>query len=120
MRKIYTQADTGQRRAERSNHPRVLATVGAMPRTMKGRYTMMNVRIHDNGACFMICVNGLQVIGFNTLGKAWRHIAYMRVIASQEFTVGEKEIPAQEWIDSMKKLGFLEDNAGYEEKGHTL
>lgn len=45
MRKnIHPNADTGQRRAEHSNHPRALATVRAMPQKMKGRYIMKHYK----------------------------------------------------------------------------
>jgi len=37
----------GQCRVERTTHPRVSAIVGAMPHTMKGRYTMMNRTAYD-------------------------------------------------------------------------
>jgi hypothetical protein len=49
----------------------------------------MNVKINDNGAAFMIEVNGLITSHHSTLGGAWRHIEWMYRIASQQFTVGE-------------------------------
>lgn len=70
---------------------------------------LANVTIYDNGACFMIQVNGLQVKGCNSLGEAWRHIEWMHRVASQQFTVGKNKIPVVEWIESGRKLGFLED-----------
>lgn len=75
---------------------------------MKGVQKMMNVDIMDNGAAFMITVNGMIVTYFSTLGDAWRHIVWMRRIATQEFTVGKKNIPVVEWIEMMTKIGYLE------------
>ena len=77
---------------------------------MKKNY---NVSIDDNGAGFLVVINNGTserfVVGvFNTLGKAWRHIEWMCQIESQEFTVGKKEIPVTEWIDRMKKAGYLD------------
>lgn len=69
---------------------------------------MMNVTIHDNGAAFMIAVNDLIVTHFNTLGGAWKHIEWMYRVASQQFTVGVKKIPVTEWIEGMKKAGYLD------------
>ncbi len=69
---------------------------------------MPNVTIYDNGACFMIQVNGLSVKPCSSLGDAWRHIEWMHRVASQKFTVGKKEIPVTEWIDGMKKAGYLD------------
>lgn len=76
---------------------------------------MANVRIYDNGACFMITVNGLMVQGFRTLGDAWRHIKWMYAVAQQQFTVGEKEVPVKEWIDGMVRNGILDEMDGYEQ-----
>lgn len=67
-----------------------------------------NVTIHDNGACFMIQVNGLQVKACSSLGEAWKHIVWMHRVASQQFTVGKEEIPVTDWIDRMKKAGYLD------------
>lgn len=69
---------------------------------------MQNVTIYDNGACFMIQVDGLQVKACMTLGEAWNHIVWMHKVSSQQFTVGKKEIPVNEWIDAMKNLCFIE------------
>lgn len=69
---------------------------------------MNNVCIHDNGTAFMVEVNGMAVCGFYSLGDAWKHIVWMRRVASQNFTVGEKEIPVVEWIERMQYLGYLE------------
>lgn len=69
---------------------------------------MKNVQIYDNGAAFMIMVDGMIVTGFNTLGAAWKHIEWMYRIACQQFTVGEKKTPVTEWIASMKKVGALD------------
>lgn len=68
---------------------------------------MHNVRIHDNGAAFMIMVDGLIVTGFNSLGGAWKHIEWMWAVAQQDFTVGSDEIHVKRWIDHMKKQGFM-------------
>ena len=67
---------------------------------------MQNVRIHDNGAAFMVMVDGLITCGFNSLGGAWRHIEWMWAVAQQDFTVGSDEIHVTRWIDHMKKQGF--------------
>ena len=69
---------------------------------------MSNVMINDNGAAFMIEVNGLIVAHFNTLGDAWKHIEWMYRIATQTFTVGKKETIVTDWIDGMKKAGYLD------------
>lgn len=69
---------------------------------------MMNVRIYDNGAAFCITVNGMIVEAKNSLGNAWRHIVWMYEVASQEFTVGEKEENVKDWIAGMKKYGYLD------------
>lgn len=69
---------------------------------------MMNVRIHDNGAAFLVRVNGLTVAHFNTLGNAWRHIDWMYAVESQNFTVGQYEIPVKVWLHEMKRSGFLD------------
>lgn len=67
-----------------------------------------NVTICDNGACFMIQVDGLQVKSCLTLGDAWNYIVWMYKVVNQKFTVGKKEIPVSEWIDLMKKLSFID------------
>ena len=77
---------------------------------MKKNY---NVCIEDNGACFLVVINKgtperFAVCAFNILGEAWKHIEWMYRIESQEFTVGEKQIPVTEWIDGMKKAGYLD------------
>ena len=77
---------------------------------MKKNY---NVSIDDNGAGFLVVINkGTSerfVVGaFNTLGEAWKHIEWMYKIESQDFTVGEKEIHVTEWIEGMKKAGYLD------------
>ena len=69
---------------------------------------LQNVTIYDNGACFMIQVNGLQVKACSSLGEAWKHIVWMYRVASQRFTVGKKEIPVTDWIDGMTKAGYLD------------
>lgn len=70
------------------------------------------VAVCDNGAAFLVTVNGMIVEGFNTLGGAWDHIAWMYRIARQDFVVGDKETPAKEWVDGMIKNGYLRYNAG--------
>lgn len=77
---------------------------------MKKNY---NVSIEDNGACFLIVINKgtdnrFVVNSFSTLSMAWAHIKWMYQIETQEFTVGNKQIPVTEWIDGMKKAGYLD------------
>jgi hypothetical protein len=77
---------------------------------MKKNY---NVSIEDNGATYLIVINkgtdNRFVVGYeNSLGKAWERIEWLYKIESQEFTVGKKEIPVTEWIEGMKKAGYLE------------
>lgn len=74
---------------------------------------LMNVTINDNGACFMVCVNGLAVYGFSTLGAAWEHIAWMHRVASQKFTVGKNNVPVEKWIEHMVAIGFMDSDCGY-------
>lgn len=69
---------------------------------------MQNVTILDNGACFMIQVDGLSVKPCSSLADAWRHIVWMYEVASQKFTVGKKAVPVLDWIDGMKKAGYLD------------
>ena len=69
--------------------------------------------IIDNGAAFCICVDGLMVEACHTLGAAWNHVAWMHRIAMQKFTVGEKEIPVSEWIESGIRMGFFDEGIGY-------
>lgn len=69
---------------------------------------MQNVRIKDNGSAFLVTVDGLIASAHNSLGGAWRHVEWMYAVASQRFTVGEKETPVKEWIHGMKKSGFLD------------
>lgn len=69
---------------------------------------MSNVRIQDNGAAFLVCVDGLITSAHNTLGGAWRHIEWMYAVASQRFTVGEKETPVREWLQGMHRAGYLD------------
>lgn len=77
---------------------------------MKKNY---NVSIDDNGAGFLVVINKgtserLVVGSFGALGGAWKHIEWMYGIESQEFTVGEKRVPVTEWIEGMKKAGYLD------------
>lgn len=67
-----------------------------------------NVEIYDNGAAFMVMVDGLIVKACNSLGGAWRHIEWMHVVASQNFTVGKKKVPVKEWLDHMYAIGFMD------------
>ena len=69
---------------------------------------MQNVRIHDNGAAFLVTVDGLTVSAHNSLGNAWRHIEWMYAVASQRFTVGESKTPVKEWCNLMHKAGYLD------------
>ena len=77
---------------------------------MKKNY---NVSIDYNGAGFLVVINNgtserFVVGAFNTLGEAWKHVEWMYQIESQEFTVGKKGTPVTEWIDVMKKAGYLD------------
>lgn len=67
-----------------------------------------NVRVHDNGAAFLVMVDGMITSHHNSLGNAWRHIQWMYEIASQEFTVGANEIPVKQWLVGMMEQGFIE------------
>ena len=72
-----------------------------------------NVCIEDNGAAFLVVINkGTQqrfvTAAFATLGGAWRHIEWMYKIECQLFTVGKKHILVTDWVDGMKKVGYLE------------
>lgn len=70
---------------------------------------MPNVTIHDNGAAYMIMVDGIIAHSENSLGNAWRHIIWMYRVASQRFTVGKDKIPVLEWIEKMYNAGYLDD-----------
>ena len=85
----------------------VIKQEGISPKELKMK-DLQNVTIYDNGACFMIQVNGLQVKACSSLGEAWKYIVGMYRVASQQFTVGEKEIPVTDWIDGMTKAGYLD------------
>lgn len=74
---------------------------------------MNNVTIFDNGACFMLCVNGLMTYGFSTLGDAWRHIAWIYRVAQQQFTVGKSHTPVKQWLDGMIMAGYLDADDGF-------
>lgn len=69
---------------------------------------MNNITIFDNGAAFMVQVNGTICHACNSLGDAWRHIVWMYRVASQQFTVGKNKIPVTEWIEKMQYLGYLD------------
>ncbi len=69
---------------------------------------MSNVRIQDNGAAFLVCVDGLITSAHNSRGGAWRHIEWMYAVASQRFTVGEKETPVRQWLQGMHTAGYLD------------
>lgn len=68
---------------------------------------MQNVKIHDNGAAFLVEVDGLMVSAHTSLGDAWRHIEWMHRVATQHFTVGEKRVVVEDWIEGMTKAGYL-------------
>ena len=77
---------------------------------MKKEY---NVRVEDNGSVYLLVLNkGTEqrlVIGaFVSLGQAWEQIEWMYRIETQEFTVGEKKIPVTDWVEGMKKAGYLD------------
>jgi hypothetical protein len=72
-----------------------------------------NVRIEDNGAAYLIVVNKgtnnrFVVCSKSSLGEAWKHIEWMYKIETQSFTVGKKQVPVTDWIEGMKKAGYLE------------
>ena len=72
-----------------------------------------NVTVEDNGAAFEIVINAgseqrFVVAAFNTLGAAWEHIAWMYKIEQQLFTVGKKRVVVTEWIEGMRKAGYIE------------
>lgn len=69
---------------------------------------MANVKVVDNGAAFLVTVDGLVMSAHNSLGGAWRHIEWMYAVASQRFTVGDSKTPVKEWINSMHKAGYLD------------
>ena len=82
---------------------------------MKKNY---NVSIEDNDAAFLVVINKgtyerLVVASFSILAEAWAHIVWMYRIEQQEFTVGKKGIPVIDWIDGMKKAGYIEEQ-GYD------
>ena len=70
----------------------------------------MNVKINDNGAAFLIEVDGLIVGHFSSLGAAWEHIVWMYMIASQKFTVGKNRVPIKDWIQKMTELGWIDQS----------
>lgn len=72
-----------------------------------------NVRVEDNGEAFLVVINkGTEqrfvVCSFGTIAEAWEHIEWMYLIENQEFTVGKKNIPVAEWVEGMKKMGYLD------------
>ena len=78
---------------------------------MKKNY---NVSIDDNGTAFLVVINNgtserLVVAAFSTLAAAWAHIVWMYRIEQQEFTVGKKDIPVIEWIEGMRKAGYIDE-----------
>ena len=75
---------------------------------------MSNVTIKDNGSAYIIMVDGLIVSAHNSLGNAWRHIAWMYRVATQQFTVTPKKIPVKEWLNRMIERGYLEERAGFD------
>lgn len=72
------------------------------------------VAVEDNGAAFIVVVNPgtderLVINAFSCLASAWKHIEWMYKIESQEFLVKcGKLVPVAEWVDGMKKAGFLD------------
>lgn len=71
-----------------------------------------NVSIDDNGAAFLVVINKgtdqrFVVSAFSSLYQAWKHIEWMYRIETQEFTVGAKDIPVEQWINGMKQAGYL-------------
>ena len=73
----------------------------------------INVRIDDNGSAFLLVINNASEQRFvisthKSLGEAWRAIKWLYQIESQEFTVGNKEIPVKEWINGMEQAGYIE------------
>lgn len=69
---------------------------------------MNNVQIKDNGAAFLVTVNGTITSAHSSLGDAWRHIEWMYKVAQQQFTVGPQQTPVKAWLDISYKNGFLE------------
>lgn len=69
----------------------------------------MNITVYDNGAAYMVEVDGLIVKACSSLGDAWRHIQWMFEVASQEFTVGQKRVPVRQWLVGMMKAGYLDE-----------
>lgn len=69
---------------------------------------MANVKVVDNGAAFLVTVDGLVTSAHSSLGGAWRHIEWMYAVASQRFTVGDSKTPVKEWINGMHKAGYLD------------
>ena len=78
---------------------------------MTNKIELMNVTIEDNGAAFLVCVNGLITSAHNTLGGAWEHIEWMYEVASQKFTVGKKKVPVRDWLEGMMKTGYLDEKS---------
>lgn len=77
------------------------------------RKELPNVRIVDNGAAFLISVDGIAVSAHNSLGGAWRHIEWMHAVASQCFTVGERKMHIKEWLKHMYDNGCLDEQRMY-------
>ena len=80
-----------------------IKTVPAPPKP-----TPPNITIYDNGATYMICVDGLIAKSCGSLGDAWRHIQWMYEIATQGFTVGEKHTPVKDWLNYMVGQGYID------------
>ena len=83
----------------------------------------MNVRIEDNGAAFFLVISNRSeqrfvISAHNTLGDAWRAIKWLYQIESQEFTIGNKEVPVKEWIKGMEQAGYKEWIKGMEQAGY--
>lgn len=71
---------------------------------------MQHVTVRDNGAAFLVTVDGLAVSGFSTLAGAWNHIVWMHTVAGQQFIVGKNRTPVREWMAAMYRAGWMMDN----------
>ena len=69
---------------------------------------MQNIDIYDNGAAYMLLIDGMIVSHFSTLADAWAHIKWMHDVATQSFTVGKKQIPVNEWVAGMSAAGYID------------
>lgn len=80
---------------------------------------LQHVTVKDNGAAFLVTVDGLTVYAGSTLAAAWEHIVWMHTISSQQFTVGPNKTPVRQWMACMYHAGWMADNkwcrAAYED-----